>query len=193
MSKPNENTALLVMDILDNFVARMGDKAEGVIAAISAAIAAAREASVPVIYVVVSFRKNFPEVSSENKSFNAMKASGTSMASLEEPIVIHAPVAPHPGEIVVTKRRISAFTGSDLEVVLRAANIRHLVLTGFSTSGVVLSTLREAADKDFRLTVLSDGCGDVDSEVHQVLLSKIFPRQADVITALELITILKTS
>jgi nicotinamidase-related amidase len=192
MAKANENTALLVMDILEAFIVRMGDKAPAVIAAISAAIAAAREASIPVIYVVVGFRKNFPEISTENKSFNAIKAGGTSMAGFEEPIIIHAPVAPRPGEIVITKRRISAFTGSDLEVVLRALKIRHLVLTGFATSGVVLSTLREAADKDFHLTVLSDGCGDADSEVHQVLLNKVFPRQADVVTAQDWIATLKT-
>jgi hypothetical protein len=50
------------------------------------------------------------------------------------------------GDLIVTKRRVSAFTGSDLEVVLRAAGTEHLVLTGIATSGVVLSTLRQAAD-----------------------------------------------
>ena len=80
---------------------------------------------------------------------------------------------------------MSAFTGSDLEVVLRSGRIEHLVLTGFATGGVVLSTLREAADKDFRLTVLSDGCADRDEEVHTVLLTKVFPRQADVMTVAE--------
>ena len=84
---------------------------------------------------------------------------------------------------MVTKRRVSAFAGSDLEVILRAHRIEHLVLTGFATSGVVLSTLREAADKDYRLSVLSDGCADLDEEVHNVLLNKIFPRQAEVMTA----------
>ncbi len=83
--------------------------------------------------------------------------------------------------MIVTKRRISAFTGSDLEVILRAQNIRHLVLTGISTSGVVLSTLREAADKDYRLTVISDCCADREEEVHRALLQQVFPRQADVI------------
>jgi nicotinamidase-related amidase len=47
---------------------------------------------------------------------------------------------------------------------------------------VVLSTLRQAADLDYQLTVLSDGCLDADAEVHRVLTEKIFPRQADVIT-----------
>jgi len=55
------------------------------------------------------------------------------------------------------------------------------VLPGLSTSGVVLSTLREAADKDYRISVLSDCCADPDPEVHQLLLTKIFPRQAEVL------------
>ena len=48
--------------------------------------------------------------------------------------------------------------------------------------GVVLSTLREAFDKDYQLTVLADGCVDSDGEVHQVLTNKIFPKQAEVMT-----------
>ena len=63
---------------------------------------------------------------------------------------------------------------------LRAKGVRHLVLSGIATSGVVLSTLREAADKDYRLTVLSDLCADRDPEVHSVLMTKVFPRQAQV-------------
>jgi nicotinamidase-related amidase len=66
--------------------------------------------------------------------------------------------------------------------VLRAKQVETLVLTGIATSGVVLSTLREAADKDFGLVVLSDACLDADPEVHRVLIEKIFPRQAEVIT-----------
>jgi nicotinamidase-related amidase len=45
---------------------------------------------------------------------------------------------------------------------------------------VVLSTLRQAADLDYRLTVLADGCLDADPQVHQVLLQKVFRRQAEV-------------
>ena len=63
---------------------------------------------------------------------------------------------------------------------MRARGVDHLVLAGIATSGVVLSTQRQAADLDYRLTVLADGCLDHDPEVHQVLLDKVFPRQADV-------------
>ena len=94
---------------------------------------------------------------------------------------IHPAIAPQPTDIVVMKRRVSAFSGSDLEVVLRAQDITHLVLCGIATSGVVLSTLREAADKDYQLTVLADCCVDNDEEVQRVLLTKVFPRQAEVV------------
>jgi len=94
---------------------------------------------------------------------------------------IVAALAPRPGEPVVVKRRYGAFA-SDLDVVLRGLDATDLVLAGVSTSGVVLSTVRHAADQDFGLTVLSDACADQDPEVHRVLLEKVFPRQADVVT-----------
>jgi len=66
--------------------------------------------------------------------------------------------------------------------VLRGLDVDTMVLTGIATSGVVLSTLRQAADLDYRLVVLADGCLDADPEVHRVLTEKVFPRQADVTT-----------
>ena len=180
MEPNNQNTALLVMDMQIAIVGLLpaGNETPGNIAK---AIAHARATEIPVIYVVVGFRPGMPEVSPNNKSFSTSKARlGT--GNRDEFMKIEAAVAPFPDEIIVTKRRYSAFTGSDLEVVLRAQGIQHLVLTGISTSGVVLSTLREAADKDYHLSVLSDGCADRDPEVHQVLTTKVFPIQAEVIT-----------
>jgi nicotinamidase-related amidase len=57
------------------------------------------------------------------------------------------------------------------------------VLAGIATSGVVLSTVRDAADRDYELVVLSDCCVDSDPEVHRLLLERVFPRQARVITS----------
>jgi nicotinamidase-related amidase len=178
----NVDTALLVMDVQSNIVSRLEDSA-ALINTLKWAIGTARAAGIPIIYVVVGFRKGFPEISPENKSFSPIRQNSAAMSSMEEPIAIYPDVAPQPGDIVVTKRRISAFTGSDLAVVLSGLGVRHLVLTGIATSGVVLSTIREAGDKDYRMTVLSDGCADMDNEVHTVLLTKVFPRQADVMSA----------
>lgn len=173
--------ALLVMDFQNPIVSRITG-AEGLLAKVSGAIGKARERNIPVIYVVVGFRQGMPEISSDNKSFSVTKEQMAN-ADMKEWMTIHHGVAPGENDIVVTKRRISAFTGSDLDVVLRGLDVRHLVLTGISTSGVVLSTIREAADKDYRLTVIEDCCADTDEEVHSILMGKVFPRQADIIKA----------
>jgi nicotinamidase-related amidase len=173
------STALLVMDVQQSIVERFaGD--EGYLPRLAAAVSAARGAGIAVIYVTVGFRAGYPEVSERNKSFAAIAGSGRFTAD-DPGSRIHPAVAPAPGEVIVRKRRVSAFAGSDLDVVLRAGGADSLVLAGIATSGVVLSTLRQAADLDYRLTVLADGCLDADPEVHRVLLEKVFPRQADVV------------
>jgi len=84
---------------------------------------------------------------------------------------------------VLTKRRVGAFAGTELDALLRSRGVTKLVLAGISTSGVVLSTLRWASDLDYDVTILSDCCGDRDEEVHSVLMAKIFPRQATVLNS----------
>jgi nicotinamidase-related amidase len=172
------STALLIMDVQQGIVDRFAG--DGYLARLGTALDAARGAGVGVIYVTVGFRPGHPEVSERNKSFSAIAGSGR-FAEGDPGLAIPAAVAPAPGEVVVTKRRVSAFAGSDLDVVLRAGEVSHLVLAGIATSGVVLSTLRQAADLDYRLTVLADGCQDADPEVHRVLTQKVFPRQAEVV------------
>ncbi|KFY14871.1 hypothetical protein V492_02359 [Pseudogymnoascus sp. VKM F-4246] len=108
-----------------------------------------------------------------------------------ESTVIPPIIAPIDGDIVVVKHRVSAFAGTDLEVVLRSLGVQKLVLAGLSTSGAVLSTLRQGADLDYGLTVLRDLCFDTDEEVHRVLVEKLFPKQAGVVTADEWVASLK--
>ncbi len=119
-----------------------------------------------------------------NKGFAAAKERFANI-DMTQFMTVHPDLKPLDDELTVAKRRVSAFAGSDLEVILRAFGTKHMVLTGIATSGVVLSTLREASDKDYRLTVLSDCCADGDEEVHRVLTTKVFPRQADVLTVEE--------
>jgi nicotinamidase-related amidase len=169
--------ALLVMDVQPGIIDRAPDPA-AYLARVTAAVRAARGHAVPVIHVVVGFRPGLPEVSARNQAFSSAKQQRPAYLSDPRPAI-----TPEGSDLVVTKRRVSAFTGSDLEIVLRAGEIDHLVLCGIATSGVVLSTLREAADKDYRCTVLADLCADPDAEVHAVLTGKVFPRQARVMNA----------
>jgi nicotinamidase-related amidase len=183
MARILKGTALLVMDMQAAILCNLPD-ATAIVNKLVKAIAAARDNKIPVIYVVVGFRPGMPEINMNNKSFSASKERFANV-DMNEFMKIEAALAPLPDDIKVVKRRVSAFTGSDLEVILRSKGIQHIVLTGISTSGVVLSTLREAADKDYQITVLSDCCADIDDEVHRVLTTKIFPRQADVLTVQE--------
>jgi nicotinamidase-related amidase len=139
----DEHAALLVMDVQEEIVARFGDSA--VLERFARAAAVARANGVLVIYVKVAFRPGCPEVSARNTSFSRFAGSG---GFIETESRVHPSVAPHPGELEVTKRRVSAFAGSDLDVLLRAREVHTLVLSGIVTSGVVLSTLRAAADLD---------------------------------------------
>jgi nicotinamidase-related amidase len=173
-------SALLVMDVQRGIVDRFTLDAD-YLPRLRRAIDAARAGGIPVIYVVIGFRPGYPEVSARNTTFSAMSATGA--FSGDDPSAeVHPDVAPRPGDIVVTKKRISAFVGSDLDMVLRASEVDTLVLSGIATSGVVLSTLRQAADLDYGLVVLEDACLDPDPEVHRVLTGKVFPRQAEVVT-----------
>jgi len=174
-------SALLVMDIQPPMVNSMTDPGSFV-DKLNMAISHARSKSIPVLFVVVGFRPGYPEVSPLNQSFSRLKSAAS--YPLDEPgnTTVYPGINREEGDMLIIKRRVSAFAGSDLETVLRARGIRELTVAGISTSGVVLSTLREAADKDYRLTVLEDGCFDRDPEIHRVLTEKVFPRQATVLS-----------
>jgi nicotinamidase-related amidase len=169
------------MDMQNGIVARFAEGSEELLSVIASVQGAARAAKMPIIYVRVAFRDGAPEANPKNQSFSVLAGSST-MSESADSTQVHARLAPIEGEVTVTKRRVSAFAGSDLDVVLRSLNVDSLVLCGIATSGVVLSTTRQAADLDFKITILSDACADADPEVHRVLMEKVFPRQASVVT-----------
>ena len=174
-----KKAALLVMDYQTAILANFPNGSDATIKNVSKALEASRAAGMRIIYVVVGFRAGYPEVSPNNKSFRALHESGRFSAG-SAGTEIHPSLAPQASDLVVIKHRVSAFSGSDLEMLLRAGGIETMVLAGISSSGVVLSTIRQAADLDFRLLVLKDACLDGDAEVHSCLMEKIFPRQAEV-------------
>ncbi|WP_285114322.1 isochorismatase family cysteine hydrolase [Leifsonia sp. fls2-241-R2A-40a] len=173
-------TALLLMDFQNGIAGRPGF--ESTVDAAGRALAAARANGIPPVFVRVAFRPGYPEVAASNLAFGRAAGAGDSMQLDNPGTQIVDRLAPLDEEPVVVKKRVSAFAGSDLEVLLRGLGADRLVLAGIATSGVVLSTVRQAADLDYRLTVLADACGDADPDVHRVLTEKVFPRQASVTT-----------
>ncbi len=176
-------TALLVMDVQQSMVERFAG-GEELAARLGTAVAAARRAGVTIIAVRVAFRPGHPEVDRRNKMFGRLAESGALILDSPE-AALHPALGIDKLDPVVTKVRVGAFAGSDLAQILRGRGITTLVLGGIATSGVVLSTLRHAADADHDVVVLADGCLDADPEVHRVLVSKVFPAQAEVVTVAE--------
>jgi nicotinamidase-related amidase len=177
-------SALLVMDFQTSIVDMFAGDKEALLGRTAKLIDGARGAGARIIYVIVAFRPGYPEVSPHNRTFGAIRESGRFVEGTAG-TEVHAALAPKPGDVVVIKHRVSAFAGTDLEVVLRAHRIDTLLLAGIATSGVVLSTVRHAADADYRVVVVGDCCSDRDPEVHRVLLEKVFARQTTVTTAAE--------
>ncbi len=173
-------SALLVMDVQRDVVA-IADDGSGYLPRLRRAIEGARAAGVPVVYVVMRLRADDALVSARNKAVANVVRAGL-FAEDAPGTQIHPDVAPEPGDVVVAKRRASAFSGSDLELVLRARDIDSVVLAGIATSAVVLSTACRAIDLDLGLTVLSDACLDTDPELHRVITGNLFPLWGDVLT-----------
>jgi len=178
-------TAVLIMDYQNDILGMVPEDARtGLVERANAVLKEARKAKLAIIYVTVRFRQGYPEVNLQNKLFSSLKESGRLLEG-SVGAEVDPRVAPQPGDIVVTKRRVGAFSTTDLETILRSGNISRLVLFGISTSGVVLSTVRWASDMDYSLVVVSDLCADRDPEVNHVLLDKVFPWQATVVTSKE--------
>jgi nicotinamidase-related amidase len=182
-----QHTALLVMDYQTGIVAQLPD-ADALLDRVTIAIENAREHGVRVGWVRVAFTDADFEAIPETSIFAAMLTGEQRKAMhADAPTTqIHDRLEPQPDDISVRKIRVGAFTTTDLDEQLQAQGITTLVLAGISTSGVVLSTVREAMDRDYRLVVLHDACADRDADVHAFLTEKLYPGRAHVTTVGEL-------
>ena len=170
LSLSRSKTTVLIMDYQNRQLSFFSEDFQNeLISKANKVLAKARQDSIPVIYVEV--RRGERTLETE----------------------IHPAVNPQPGELVLTKRRFGPFSTTNLDEVLKKQGIETLVLMGISTSGCVLSTVRWAADIDYQLIVLSDCCADRDDEVQQVLMEKVLPRQASVVTSQEFLQALGKS
>jgi nicotinamidase-related amidase len=178
-------SAVLSMDYHTSIVSIYArDDQAALLARAASILKTAREAGMTVIHVRVGFHPNLPEISPRNALFSSIKSSVQHQKLFEgEAGAFHPAVAPEGNDIVVTKHRVDAFIGTDLEMILRAKDIEMLFLFGIATSGVVLSTLLHASDIDYRLAVIKDCCADRDPQVHACLIEKLFPARALVIPA----------
>jgi nicotinamidase-related amidase len=175
-------TALLVMDVQPGIVSRL-EAPEALLARVREAVSVARRRGVQVGYVRVAFEDADIEAMPPTARMAARVLPNRDAFHAGSPATqVHPDVAPEPGDIVVRKTRVGAFSTTDLDAQLRGRGIDTLVVAGISTSGVVLSTVRDAHDRDYHVLVLADATADPEPDVHDFLTGRVLSRQADVIT-----------
>ncbi|MFE2094791.1 cysteine hydrolase family protein [Streptomyces sp. NPDC059460] len=186
-------TALLVMDYQPAILALLSESGdcETLLGRVEGAIADVRTNGGTIAYVRVGFTEtDWDAIPAVNKSF-APVARHRVMHHEDPATAIHERLAPQDSDIIVRKIRYGGMSTTDLDQQLRERGITTLVVSGISTGGVVLSTVIDAADRDYQLYVLSDGVADPDTEVHDVLLHRVFPSRAHIIDTAELHALLR--
>ncbi|MER6509872.1 isochorismatase family cysteine hydrolase [Nonomuraea sp. NPDC001636] len=133
----------------------------------------ARAAGVLVVFVHFAFRANGTDVPPGSALMKSFFEAGDAFHEGSAGTELALPVADE--DVVVLKRRASAFAGTDLDLVLRARGVTTVAVAGVATSAMVAATCYDAADRGYQVTVLSDGCGDGDPALHDFFVDAVFP------------------
>jgi nicotinamidase-related amidase len=186
------STGLLVMDLQTGILSDLPG-ADALVEQVNTVLADVRKVDMFVGVVQVAFTpEDYQRIPERNLSFSQLSRAGR--LAIDDPSSgSHESLALQGNEPVFRKTRVGAFSTTNLADALAQRHIDTLVLAGVATSGVILSTVRDAADRDFRLIVLADCCLDRDAEVHRVLLEKVLPRQAHVVSSAEFLSALSAT
>jgi nicotinamidase-related amidase len=136
----------------------------------AAAVAAAREAGDLVVWLVVGFRPGYPDWPAGSPLFAGLPAAG-GLTRDTWGTRIHSAFQVGPDEPVLVRSRVSPFYGTDLEQVLRTADVGEVRLAGVATDHVVLAAARDAHDRDFSVRVLADCCSSSTEELHDAAVA----------------------
>lgn len=179
-----EDTALIVIDLQEDFLSTTGYFAKqgydptplrAILPVVSRLIAAARAAGLKIIHTRQGYRGDMADMTPYEK-WRRKRAGleGTEIllrSGWGFQIVPEIDVAAE--DIIVDKTCNGAFTYTDLELVLRAQGITHLLFSGCTTDVCVHTTLREACDRNFQCLTISDACASGDRQAHEAALHMV--------------------
>ncbi|TDD75398.1 cysteine hydrolase [Actinomadura darangshiensis] len=173
-------TALIIGDVQRGITDGYPFAAE-VVPPLTALLPRARAAGALVVFVHFGFRPNGADLPPGNALLRSFFDAGDAFHEGSAGTELALPVADE--DVVVLKRRASAFAGTDLDLVLRAAGVDRLAVAGVATGAMVAATCYDAADRGYEVTVLRDGCADGDSAIHDFFTDAVFPsRGFEVVT-----------
>lgn len=166
------STALIIGDLQRGIVGNFAFTRQ-VVPPVTALLPRVRAAGGLVVHIHTAFRVNRADLPPGSALFDAFFEAGDLFHEGSPGIELELPARPE--DVVVRKRRTSAFAGTDLDLVLRARGVDTVVLAGVATSAMVAATAYDAADRGYRVTVLADCCADEDPAVHEFFVAKVFP------------------
>jgi len=151
----------------------------------------AHAVGMPVIYVRVARRPDLKDAPRPPLGTPPGGGGAPSLIEGSDGAAIVAELASRPEDVVVTKHTTSPFHTTDLGVYLRRFGISTLLLTGYSTTGVVEGSLRDARDQDYDCVVVRDCCAAATVQEHDTCMDIIFPRMAWVASVDEVINAIR--
>jgi len=162
------------------------ERAAPAVARTAEVLAAARQSGITVIHVQDAWREGHPDVNPHTPWQADAKAAGRSTEGTWGIEFVEA-LAPVEGEIVVRKRAVSAFAGTELDRLLHIHDLATLVIAGIVTNFAAEGTARDASDRGYRVIVLADCCESVTDEMHEFSITQILPAIGEVVNAADFI------
>ena len=145
------------------------------------ALEVARAAGIAIMHVGNAWREGHPDINAYAPWMREAKDAGRSVEDTWG-TEFFEPVAPRDGEFVVHKRAVSAFSGTELDRLLRVRDLSTVALAGSITNMAVEGTAREASDRGYRVIILGDCCESVSDEWQDFSMTQILPLIAQVVT-----------
>jgi nicotinamidase-related amidase len=178
-----DGLALLILDMQNDMVhGEHGGSHDAIVQTVDRLRQWAHQKGVPVLYTRVAY---LPSYADANPTAPAVKRGNLQVGQKGAEIIDE--LRPEGEDIVVIKRRVGAFYGTELGLTLRGLKTHTLIVTGTSTSRAVESTVREAHSRDFSSIVVSDGTFAGDEQFHQASLRVLGAFFGKVMTAQEVI------
>jgi nicotinamidase-related amidase len=189
-------TALIVIDPYNDFTSRRGKGRPlvrkvatevGLIRHLHQAIDAARRSGIPVVYAPHHrYRRGFQDPIRYPNPSQYLSRLTHFFADGRYGGRFRAELAPAPGDFVAIEHHVSSgFAGTDLDAHLRSIGVTDLMVCGLLTNTCVESTVRQAVDLDYRVTVLADAVAAWSPEDHRAALDGSFLKVAHRVIATE--------
>jgi maleamate amidohydrolase len=159
-----------------------GERGVRALEATAALLRVARAHGVPVFYTRFVLARDGSDIGVYGRKRDLLDSEGWCLAG-SEGARIHPAVEPRAGDVVLPKRKPSAFFGTPLVGLLIDRGVDTVIVTGGSTANCVRATAVDASSYDFRTAVVEDCVFDRFRLSHLAALFDLDRQYADVVSS----------